>query len=89
MYESYTRAAHMLLFADQRTLLDQEERFQSCAFCGKDLVVLPDDRRGGLCFDCLSLLGPEPAPCPECHAEIPAAGRRLGCSVCGWSPTGA
>jgi len=48
--------------------------------------MLPDDRRGGACFDCLSLLGPEAAPCPECGAQIAAGDRRSGCDVCGWYP---
>jgi len=76
----------MLLFADHRVFTSVDERYQRCAFCGKDLVVLPDDRRGGACFDCLSLLGPEAYPCPDCGVEIPAEERSAGCSDCGWYP---
>ncbi|MHB8351416.1 MAG: hypothetical protein ACYDFT_01785 [Thermoplasmata archaeon] len=76
----------MLSFSDGRAFSSDEERFQQCLFCGKPLVLLPDDRRGGACFDCLSLLGPEPRPCPECGAEIASRQRAVGCANCGWSP---
>ncbi len=76
----------MLLFADQRSFSTSEERFQPCAFCGRDLVVLPNDRRQGACFDCLTLLGPEAVPCPDCSTEIPPSRRSLGCPSCGWYP---
>ncbi|HEV2316288.1 MAG TPA: hypothetical protein VGV89_01770 [Thermoplasmata archaeon] len=62
------------------------DRLQSCLSCGKPLVTLPNDRRGGVCFDCLSLLGPEATPCPECGAEIAPPQRTIGCPRCGWSP---
>lgn len=74
----------MLLFADQRSFASPEERFQHCAFCGREVVVLPNDRRQGACFDCLSLLGPEAVPCPSCGEEIPPSQRSLGCPACGW-----
>jgi predicted amidophosphoribosyltransferase len=45
--------------------------------------VLPSDRRGGSCFDCLSLLGPDPVPCPECGADVPLPQRSTGCPRCG------
>ncbi|HZY92789.1 MAG TPA: hypothetical protein VFG07_08515 [Thermoplasmata archaeon] len=76
----------MLLFADQRVLSASEERVRPCAFCGKSLVVLPDDKRGGACFDCLVMVEPESVPCPECAADIPAARRAAGCLECGWYP---
>jgi hypothetical protein len=76
----------MLLSADARAFSTAEERFQACAYCGKELVVLPNDRRGGSCFDCLMLLGPDAAPCPNCGAEIAAGERRQGCLRCGWIP---
>jgi len=76
----------MLLFADHRVFSTEDDRFQRCTFCGKDLVVLPDDRRGGACFDCSSLSGPVPAQCPVCHAEIPTPRRDAGCPECGWFP---
>ncbi|HTT25556.1 MAG TPA: hypothetical protein VMH90_01150 [Thermoplasmata archaeon] len=76
----------MLAQADRRSFSAADERFQPCAFCGRDLVVLPNDRRGGACFDCLSLIGPLAGPCPDCNAEIPADSRAVGCPTCGWGP---
>ncbi|MFZ0699181.1 MAG: hypothetical protein WAN74_03195 [Thermoplasmata archaeon] len=76
----------MLLFADHRSFSVPDDRYSHCVFCGKDLVVLPGDRRGSSCFDCLPLLGPEPAPCPECDYEIPGSRRAFGCPSCGWFP---
>ena len=76
----------MLSFADHRVFSSSEDRFQRCTSCGKELVVLPEDRRGGVCFDCLSLLGPEAIACPECGWEIASDRRALGCPRCGWSP---
>ncbi len=32
------------------------ENFTSCRKCGAHLVVLPDDKRHGYCFDCTDLL---------------------------------
>ncbi|HYK93411.1 MAG TPA: hypothetical protein VEY07_05145 [Thermoplasmata archaeon] len=78
----------MLLFADQRVFSTTEDRVQSCAFCGKALVVLPDDKRGGACFDCLMIIEPESVSCPECGEGIPAARRAAGCLECGWYPHG-
>lgn len=76
----------MLSFADLREFSTADDRFQRCTYCGKGLVVLPDDRRGGSCFDCLTLLGPEAAECPDCGAEIAASRRAFGCLSCGWAP---
>lgn len=73
----------MLVAADARSFSTDDERFQHCAFCGKDLVVLPNDRRGGACFDCLVLTGPEPAACAECGAEYPQPRLDHGCPNCG------
>lgn len=78
----------MLSFADSRSFEASEERRSHCLFCGKDLVVLPDDRRQGSCFDCLALSVPSAAPCPECRAVIPGDERGSGCSSCGWYPLG-
>lgn len=86
MYAVDARALRMLSFADSRSFTTIEDRYQRCTFCGRDLVVLPNDRRGGACFDCLSLLGPDPVPCPECGSEIPPSRRAMGCSRCGWYP---
>lgn len=76
----------MLSFADLRSFESAEERLARCLFCGKDLVVLPDDRRGGYCFDCLALSIAAPTPCPECGAMIPGEDRVVGCSNCRWYP---
>jgi DNA-directed RNA polymerase subunit RPC12/RpoP len=74
----------MLVASDRRSFASEEDRYQACSYCGREIVVLPNDRRGGACFDCLSLIGPEPGPCPECGEEIPAASRAIGCPGCGW-----
>ncbi len=76
----------MLASTDARSPVIGEDRFQRCLFCAKWIVVLPSDHRGGACFDCLSLLGPEPMPCPECGEEIEATYRAAGCARCGWFP---
>jgi predicted amidophosphoribosyltransferase len=76
----------MLSVSDQRSFSSVEDRYQHCLFCGKALVLLPNDRRDGACFDCLSLLGPEAQPCPECGAEIAPPQRSIGCPSCNWSP---
>ncbi len=78
----------MLSFADSRVFESSEERLSRCVFCGKELVLLPSDRRQGSCFDCLALSLPPPAPCPECRAMIPGESRAAGCSQCGWYPLG-
>ena len=72
----------MLSVADPRPFAPAEERFQRCLYCGKGLVVLHDDRRGGACFDCLSILELDRVACAECGTEIPSEG--LGpCPRCG------
>ncbi len=76
----------MLSFADSRSFGVSDERFAHCLFCGKGLVVLPDDRRGGSCFDCLALSVAEPVPCPECGTMIPGEDRGVGCPSCRWYP---
>ncbi len=76
----------MLSFADTRSFGDSDERFSHCQFCGKLLVLLPDDRRGGSCFDCLTLSVAPPMRCPDCGATIPAEERGTGCSNCRWYP---
>jgi len=76
----------MLLFADSRNFELPDDRLSRCMFCGKDLVVLPEDRRGGACFDCLSLSVPSAVPCPSCGAEIPGEERAVGCANCRWYP---
>ena len=76
----------MLSFADSRSFGVSDERFAHCLFCGKDLVVLPDDRRGGSCFDCLALSVAAPTRCPECGSMIPGEERGTGCANCRWFP---
>ncbi len=76
----------MLSFGDSRTFETGDERFSHCLFCGRLIVVLPDDRRGGSCYDCLALSVPAPVACPDCRAEIPGEDRALGCAECGWYP---
>lgn len=73
----------MLSFSDHRSFPSPDDRFQRCTYCGKDLVVLPNDRRGGACFDCFSLLGPETMLCPVCGAELAPPHRVAGCPRCG------
>jgi hypothetical protein len=74
----------MLLFADDRGFSSADDRFQHCTVCGKDLVVLPNDRRGGACFDCLTLGIADYVECPECGVPMLPAQRAAGCPRCGW-----
>ncbi len=76
----------MLSFADLRTFEAPDERFSHCLLCGRDLVLLPDDRRGGHCFDCLTLSVASPKPCPDCGAMIPGEDLGVGCANCHWYP---
>lgn len=76
----------MLLFADNRSFDAAEDRFQHCTICGKDLVVLPNDRRGGSCFDCLSFAALEYEECAECGAPRVAGRLLLACPRCGAVP---
>ena len=76
----------MLLFSDLRGSASEEERFSRCLFCGREIVLLPDDRRRGACFDCLALSVPPPASCPNCGSAIPGDERALGCPECRWYP---
>jgi len=76
----------MLVFSDLRSFTSEEERFARCLFCGRELVLLPEDRRRGACYDCLSLSVPSAVPCPECGTTIPGEERGLGCPECRWYP---
>jgi len=37
---------------DSRHFEAREDSFSTCRQCNLTLVLLPDDRRHGLCFDC-------------------------------------
>ena len=83
MYGDLSRAARMLSFSDHRSFPTSEDRFQRCTHCGKELVVLPNDRRGGACFDCFSLLGEPTTECAVCGTELSPPHRVGGCPACG------
>jgi hypothetical protein len=76
----------MLLFSDLRGRASEEERFSHCLYCGRNLVLLPDDRRHGSCFDCLTLSVASASSCPNCGGSIAGDERALGCSECRWYP---
>jgi len=76
----------MLSLADSRLFAEADDRYSHCVFCGRDLIVLPNDCRRGACFDCYSPLGPESLECPACGFEIPGEDRVAGCPRCGLSP---
>lgn len=42
----------MSIKPDLRKLLDMSERIGRCRKCGRRLVLLPDDKRKGFCFEC-------------------------------------
>ena len=86
MYVAASPTVPMLLFADGRRFSASEERFSRCLFCDRELVLLPEDRRKGACFDCLELAVATPNPCPSCGGMIPAESRALGCPECRWYP---
>lgn len=35
---------------------DQLENHMGCRKCGTSLIILPEDKRQGFCFDCVDLL---------------------------------
>ncbi|HTT14353.1 MAG TPA: hypothetical protein VMG81_01025 [Thermoplasmata archaeon] len=76
----------MLSASDSRAFPTPDDRLGSCLFCGRALVLLPEDRRRGSCFDCLALSVADPVPCPDCGATIPGEERGVGCAECGWYP---
>ena len=76
----------MISLAYSRSFGMSEVRFSHCQVCGRELVLLPVDRRGGCCFDCLALSVPEPTVCPDCATVIPGEERGTGCANCGWYP---
>ena len=46
----------MVIRPDIRAFEDFADMHGQCRKCGTSLVMLPDDRRMGYCFDCLDLL---------------------------------
>ncbi len=46
----------MKLRSDARRFHEIEDSVGYCRKCGAKLIVLPDDKRQGYCFDCLDLL---------------------------------
>jgi hypothetical protein len=86
MYVGASPTVPMLLFADSRRFSSSEEGLSRCVFCDRDLVLLPDDRRRGSCFDCLELAVPVPTLCPSCGSMIAGDARALGCPECRWYP---
>ncbi len=86
MYEAPRGRGRMLLFSDLRGPAAEEERYSQCLFCGRGIVLLPDDRRHGACFDCLALSVPPPSACPNCGVGIAGEERALGCPECRWYP---
>jgi hypothetical protein len=50
------RKNYLSIRADVRSFDDPIDMYGRCRKCGCQLVVLPDDRRFGYCFDCLDPL---------------------------------
>lgn len=50
------RGIGLTLRPDVRRFNDEEDRIGYCRRCGSRLILLPDDRRQGYCFDCIDLL---------------------------------
>jgi len=46
---------------DVRRFSEGGDRFGHCRKCGARIVLLPDDRRQGFCFDCFDSLEVAPA----------------------------
>ncbi len=46
----------MNLRPDIRKFKEDEDRISFCRRCGAKLILLPDDKRQGFCFDCIDLL---------------------------------
>jgi len=45
-----------MLGSDARKFVEPEDMVGACRKCGSKLILLPDDRRQGYCFDCFDLL---------------------------------
>lgn len=76
----------VFLGPDRRSFSSEDEKHQHCVCCEKDLVVLPNDRRRGYCFDCLSLTGSTFDRCPQCHFAMDDEPPFEMCHCCGWAP---
>ncbi len=50
------RKRYQSIRTDVRSFENPSDMFGRCRKCGCQLVVLPDDRRFGYCFDCLDML---------------------------------
>ncbi|MFO7619603.1 MAG: hypothetical protein R6W91_08160 [Thermoplasmata archaeon] len=50
------RKNYLSIRADIRAFEDPVDMFGRCRKCGCQMVILPDDRRCGFCFDCLDFL---------------------------------
>lgn len=50
------RKSYISIRPDVRTFENSADMFGHCRKCGRLLVVLPEDRRYGFCFDCLDHL---------------------------------
>lgn len=50
------RKSYISIRPDVRSFENSADMFGRCRKCGCQLVVLPDDRRFGFCFDCLDFL---------------------------------
>ena len=45
-----------MLASDERKYDDAEDKEGACRTCGSRLILLPNDRRQGYCFDCFDPL---------------------------------
>ncbi len=50
------RKSYTFIRPDVRNFENSADMFGHCRKCGCQLVVLPEDRRYGYCFDCLDFL---------------------------------
>jgi hypothetical protein len=46
-----------MLQNDRRNFENRQDMFSTCRKCGCNLVLLPDDRRQGFCFECFDPTG--------------------------------
>ncbi|MDD4307674.1 MAG: hypothetical protein PHU53_02565 [Thermoplasmata archaeon] len=50
------RVSYAAIRPDVRAFEDSDDMFGHCRKCGRNIIVLPEDRRFGFCFDCLDFL---------------------------------